>query len=714
MQDDELKQKLGNLDAPKPSDGARERALNLAMQAFAEQQQKKSQGSHKSARPIQEAAYGLQHWIGSFSMKKAYVVAGSFASLAVVLGITTTYYSDMIAIRDYPAKNIVTGDHYNPQLIEPEASADMKIGDNERVDVGTVIATPQASNLAAPQAPPAELSTRENASLSVTTPEYVAKAKQESKADYDSLGGMKKSRERVEGLTSVAPSSIAPYQDYNQPQQYVGNDKFENFTANPVKLVSQEPVSTFSIDADTASYSFVRRTLNGGALPPKDAVRVEEMVNYFSYNYPLPEAKDQPFKPTVTVYATPWNKDTKLVHIGIKGYDILPATKPRANIVFLVDVSGSMSPQDRLPLAKNAFRMLVDQLNPDDTIGIVTYAGNSGTALEPTKVSDKQKILAAIDGLGAGGSTAGAAGIEQAYALAQAHFDKEGVNRVILATDGDFNVGVTDPNQLQTLIEKKRESGIFLSILGFGQGNYNDALMQKLAQHGNGTASYIDTLNEARKVLVEEAGSTLFTIAKDVKIQMEFNPSQVSEYRLVGYESRLLNREDFNNDKIDAGEVGSGHAVTAIYEITPVGAKPQSDPLRYGQESAKPVVKQDGQFSGEYGFLKMRYKLPDASESKLLTLSIDKTREFGVCPEGVKCNLAPLPDDVRFATAVAAFGQMLKGDPHVKTMSYDDIITLADGARGKDAFGTRAEFVNLVRLAKSLQGGQVQPARPVE
>ncbi len=301
-----------------------------------------------------------------------------------------------------------------------------------------------------------------------------------------------------------------------------------------------EPVSTFSIDVDTASYAFVRRALNAGQLPPKDAVRVEEMINYFPYSYPGPESAETPFKPTVSVFQSPWNKTNKLVHVAIKGYDLKSTERPRANLVFLMDVSGSMGPADRLPLVKNAFRLLVDQLKPDDTVGIVTYASGSGIALEPTKVAEKSKILAAIDRLGAGGSTAGAAGIADAYRLAEAAFDQKAVNRVILATDGDFNVGITDQSELKGFIERKRQSGIFLSILGVGQGNHNDALMQTLAQNGNGTAAYVDTLTEARKVLVDESSSTLFTIAKDVKLQIEWNPAQVAEYRLIGYETRTL------------------------------------------------------------------------------------------------------------------------------------------------------------------------------
>lgn len=472
-------------------------------------------------------------------------------------------------------------------------------------------------------------------------------------------------------------------------------DKFEGKEINPVKQVASEPVSTFSIDVDTASYAFVRRALNAGHLPPKDAVRVEELINYFPYAYPAPDTADVPFKPTLSVFPSPWNTNNKLVHVAIKGYDLKSAERPRANLVFLMDVSGSMAGPDRLPLVKNAFRLLVDQLQADDTIGIVTYASGSGIALEPTKISDKAKILSAIDALGAGGSTAGAAGIADAYRLAEAGFDKSAINRIILATDGDFNVGISDRNELKGFIERKRQSGIFLSILGVGQGNHNDALMQTLAQNGNGTAAYVDTLNEARKVLVDEASSTLFTIAKDVKVQIEWNPQAVSEYRLIGYETRNLKREDFNNDRVDAGDIGSGHTVTAIYEVTPVGAPKLVDDLRYaakpaGVEADKPKA-ETATNANELGFLKLRYKRPKEDASNLVELPIANLAT------GLESSAA----EVRFSTAVAAFGQLLKGEPYTQSYSFDDVLKLAQGARGDDPFGYRAEFLNLVRLAKS-------------
>lgn len=490
--------------------------------------------------------------------------------------------------------------------------------------------------------------------------------------------------------------NIAPHQGYHD----FGRDKFEAIKDNAVMQVAEAPVSTFSIDVDSSSYAFTRRALNEGHLPPKDAVRVEEMINYFDYDYALPESRDAPFKPNVTMMPTPWNAKTMLLHVGIKGYDLPKDKRPQANLVFLIDVSGSMDEPSKLPLAKSALKMLADHLQPADHVAIVTYAGNAGTVLEPTEVKDKAKILQAIDNLGAGGSTAGAEGIRQAYNLAKAHFTKNGINRVILATDGDFNVGITNQDELKGFVERERASGIFLSVLGFGTGNYNDALMQSLAQNGNGVASYIDNLNEARRVLVDQADSALFPIAKDVKIQIEFNPDMVAEYRLIGYENRMLQREDFNNDKIDAGEIGAGHDVTAIYEITPKGSdRKLVDDLRYAPGGVMEVKKTNG---AEYAFVKIRYKLPDSDVSKLITRPVTKSDVAGVCPPNAKCDAVLPNENARFAAAVAGFGQLLRGGKYTGAFTYDDVIALANGAKGKDEFGLRSEFINLVRLAKNV------------
>jgi Ca-activated chloride channel family protein len=381
------------------------------------------------------------------------------------------------------------------------------------------------------------------------------------------------------------------------------------------------------------------------------------------------------------------------MRIGIKGYALAADEKPRANLVFLIDTSGSMNAPDKLPLLINSFRLLLDALDPDDTVAIVTYAGSAGTVLEPTKVAEAGKILASLEHLHAGGSTAGAEGIRQAYRLAEQSFDADGVNRVILATDGDFNVGITDMDELQGFVERKRETGVMLSVLGFGRGNYNDALMQALAQNGNGQAIYIDTLSEARKALVEEAGSTLFPIAKDVKIQIEFNPATVAEYRLIGYETRLLAREDFNNDRVDAGEIGSGHTVTALYEITPVGSAGRLvEDLRYQGAAGQEANTQEAN-TEEYAFLKIRYKAPGGDVSTLIETPVTRAAEVDAGDARAL--------ETRFAAAVAGFGQLLRGGRHMGEFSYDDVAALAQGAKGDDPFGYRAEFVNLVRLAKS-------------
>jgi len=481
----------------------------------------------------------------------------------------------------------------------------------------------------------------------------------------------------------VANRMLAPPPQYWQP---ANTSKFPDAKPNPVKVAAEEPVSTFSIDVDTASYGVVRDALNGGALPQADSVRIEEMVNYFDYAYPLPPDRKVPFQATLRVYPSPWNKDTLLLHIGIKGYDIPRHERPRANLVFLIDTSGSMAEPNKLPLLQRSFRLLVDQLKADDMVAIVQYGGGVGVTLEPTPGSDKAKILDVIERMRANGYTPGGEGIRVAYQLAERNFIKGAVNRVILATDGDFNVGITDPNALEDFVTRERDTGVYLTCLGFGNDNYQDATMQKLAQAGNGNAAFIDNLNEARKVFVDQISGTLFTIANDVKIQVEFNPARVAEYRLIGYETRILNRTDFNNDKVDAGDIGSGSTVTAIYEITPVGSKAvMSDPLRYGKPAAADP-------NAEYAFLRIRYKLPGEKVSKLI--------ERPITNADTAASFDALTDDMRFAAAVAGAAQLLRHDPYIREFDYDRAIAIANGAKGKDEFGYRAEFVNLLRLAK--------------
>lgn len=469
----------------------------------------------------------------------------------------------------------------------------------------------------------------------------------------------------------------------------VNRDRYQDVELNGVKLVAQEPVSTFSIDVDTASYSNVRRMLNAGHLPPKDAVRIEELINYFDYSYDLPKSKSVPFETTVKVVPSPWSEGRQLMHVAVQGYDINRDARPPLNLTLLIDVSGSMSAENKLPLAIQSLKLLINEMTAKDTIAIAVYAGAAGTVLEPTSGADKQKIIAALDRLSAGGSTAGGEGLRLAYNLAKQNFSKNSVNRVMLLSDGDFNVGINDPEALEDFVSRERESGVYLSILGFGGGNYNDLLMQKLAQSGNGMAAYIDTLNEGRKVLNDDLSGSMFSIADDVKIQVEFNPAKVAEYRLIGYETRILNREDFNNDKVDAGEIGAGSSVTAIYEITPVGSKATLiDPSRY-KEAAKPAGN-----SNEFAFLKLRYKMPGASTSKLVDRPITTADQVS--------DIRQAPESTRFATAVAAYGSMLRGDPYIdKAFNWDRVIDLANGAKGEDAFGYRAEFVSLARLAKT-------------
>ncbi len=457
---------------------------------------------------------------------------------------------------------------------------------------------------------------------------------------------------------------------------------------NPVKLVAEAPVSTFSIDVDTAAYANIRRFLNDGLRPPADAVRTEELINYFDYAYPAARDAGQPFAIDLALFESPWAAGRQLLRIGIKGYELAAATRPTANLVFLVDTSGSMAEPDKLPLLQQSLRLLVQEMAEEDRIAIVTYAGDAGVVLTPTPGRERAKILRAIDGFTAGGSTAGAAGIDEAYRLAEAGFDRTAINRVILATDGDFNVGIADPDRLEDVIAEKRASGVYLSVLGFGRGNLNDRLMQKLAQAGNGNASYIDSLMEARKVLVDEMTRTLFPIADDVKIQVEFNPAMVAEYRLIGYETRMLARADFNNDQVDAGEIGAGHSVTALYEITAPDSKARLvDDLRYGPETRPAVGKSD-----EIAWLRLRYKQPGGKASALIEQPV---------PASLATSFEAAPAEARFATAVAGFGQLLRQDRQVGGLDFAQVLQIAEGARGDDRFGYRAEFLRLVRLADS-------------
>jgi Ca-activated chloride channel family protein len=676
---------LTDLPPPPPRAGAKTAALAAAIAAFekaAENIAGQPQGKRAPGRPMHASQHKRRR---KMRAPIFYKIAASIAVVAVAVPTTLYFTRDGAVNFVTPAKQEQDRRAYDG-LAAP--TADMKLSgklrDRTQQFATVPAAQPQQGYLH--DKPAAHQDLRKDDARARTEPNLPAAA---PAGRLTAVAGLAKPEAKQAQRLAAEPARIE--EKYAGPEPEENRDRFETTSPNPVKQVAAEPVSTFSIDVDTASYAFVRRALNAGQLPPKDAVRVEEMINYFPYDYPRPETADAPFQPTVTVVPAPWKPTNMLIHIGIKGYELAARERPRANLVFLIDVSGSMEPADRLPLLKKAFRMLVEELKPEDTVGIVTYASGSGVALAPTNIAHKETILAAIDALGAGGSTAGAQGIADAYRLAEAHFDKAGVNRVILATDGDFNVGITDQEELKGFIERKRGAGIFLSVLGVGRGNYNDALMQVLAQNGNGTAAYVDTLNEARKVLIEEASSMLFPIAKDVKVQLEFNPAQVSEYRLIGYETRALRREDFNNDTVDAGDIGSGHTVTAIYEVTPVSAPKLADDLRY-RKPAEAGAAAPGQ-DGELGFLKLRYKLPNEEASKLISLPI--TRGLA------KPEISAASEDVRFSVAVAAFGQLLRGLPYLQTYSYDEALALAQTARGADPYGYRAEFLNLLRLAKS-------------
>lgn len=492
--------------------------------------------------------------------------------------------------------------------------------------------------------------------------------------------GVTRKSKKADGVRGYYAPAYQQSPDYNT-EEYEGIE--ENIFHDP----TAKPLSTFSIDVDAASYANVRRFISQGQRPPVDAVRVEEMINYFDYDYAQPKGED-PFSIYTEISEAPWNRQHKLVHIGLQGKKIATGKLPPSNLVFLIDVSGSMADPNKLPLLKSSFKMLVEQLRDQDRVAIVVYAGAAGVVLPSTSGDDKRKILESLDQLEAGGSTAGGAGIKLAYKIARQNFVEGGNNRVILATDGDFNVGESSNEAMERLIEEKREEGVFLTVLGFGMGNYKDSKMEVLADTGNGNYAYIDNILEAQKVLVNEFGGTLFTIAKDVKLQIEFNPARVQAYRLIGYENRLLKDEDFSNDKKDAGELGSGHTVTALYEVIPVGVKsnfPGVDPLKYQSNKKKePVVIND---SNEIMTIKFRYKKPDGITSKLMV--------HALVDEQV--SLMKSSDNFRWSAAVAAFGMLLRDSEYVKGYTWEEVAQLAGGARGRDEQGYRIEFINLVK-----------------
>ena len=523
---------------------------------------------------------------------------------------------------------------------------------------------PRASDIVAPPSPPA-------AAYSAETLQRVA------------VSGSRMAAPRP---SAIPPPPMAPA--HPAPQVEVNRENYQRPDDNPVKATADEPVSTFSVDVDTGSWSNVRRMLEAGQRPPADAVRSEEFINSFRYGHPAPTDKSVPFAFHTELAPAPWDTRRQLLMIGIKGYELPRDALPPMNLVFLIDTSGSMYSPDKLPLLKKAFAQLVPQLRAQDKVAIVSYAGSAGEVLPPTPGDQHARILAALEKLEAGGSTNGGAGIQLAYTLARQSFVRGGANRVILATDGDFNVGTVDQGALETLVADQRASGIALTTLGFGTGNYNDALAEKLANIGNGNHAYVDSVSQARKVLVEQMGGTLYTIANDVKIQVEFNPARIAEYRLIGYENRVLANADFANDKVDAGDIGPGHEVTALYELTPVGSGAGQLPAR---RYATPASTVPAAVAGEVAELRLRYKLPGQDESKLLTrpvLAADARRTPS--------------QSLQWAAAIAGFADQLRGGQRMPAWNWDKVIQTAQGARGTDANGERAAAVQLMQLARGL------------
>jgi Ca-activated chloride channel homolog len=671
------------LQADPPADAdAKARALTLAMENFDRLQgsadsARSSEDRHSPAAPLN----GVRRMLNFLTSRPALATTTSIAALvigvAVILPVADLRLTDRATLPP-------------PKTETPEAAAGKT--------------APETGTVAAVETPPPSAPAELAATAEADAPSSVARAEPASDTEVPlaegardatpdmALGGSlaeESPRLRADPadgantLSYLAPEMvIAPLPDVRQPELSDNTEAYANEPANPVKLTAEEPVSTFSIDVDTASWAVIRSTLNMAVLPTPDQVRVEEMVNYFPYAYPAPTAEEA-FSSTVSVMPTPWNPGTRLVTIGIQGALPEVAARPPLNLVFLIDTSGSMEDPNKLGLLKQSLTLMLAELRPEDEIAIVTYAGSAGQVLPPTRAADRATILAALENLSAGGSTAGAEGLELAYRVAGGMAGEGEVSRILLATDGDFNVGVSDPEGLEAYVARQRETGTYLSVLGFGRGNLDDAVMQSLAQNGNGTAAYIDTLAEARKVLVDQLTGALFPIADDVKIQVEWNPATVAEYRLIGYETRALRREDFNNDAVDAGEIGAGTQVTAIYEVTAPGSEALlNDPLRYGSATATEAAE------GELGFLRLRWKAPGESTSTLIETPISGTEAA--------------TDETRFAAAIAGFGQLLQGSVYVGDWGWDDAIALALSARGEDAFGYRIEAVNLMRLAQSL------------
>ncbi|MFT4149394.1 MAG: VWA domain-containing protein [Paracoccaceae bacterium] len=671
MTDDDLDALRAALkSSPLADPAAKSRAMMQAMENF-----DRRQGTADSIRPSQDRPRRAALLTGVLQMLKSVssrpVLAGTASAAALCLG--------LVAVLP----------QWQGPLSAPQGPLSQPLAPDRLSELGKALGGAVA-DMQAGLPPPAQ-------TVPLASPEGAAGAasgqKTEIAQDDGLTGAAAPPAARKAAPATAAPPAPAPAaESYAEPmmepevvmiQPQPETEAFANADASPVKITAEEPVSTFSIDVDTASYAVVRSSLNAGILPDPDQVRVEEMVNYFPYSYPAPEA-GQVFRPTITVMPTPWNAGTRLVHVAIQGALPEVAARPPLNLVFLIDTSGSMQDANKLPLLKQSLALMLPDLRPEDRVAIVAYAGSAGEVLPPTPASDRAAIMAALDRLDAGGSTAGAEGIALAYQVARGMARDGAIGRVLLATDGDFNIGIDDPEKLKDFIAAQRSSGIYLSVLGFGRGNLDDATMQALAQNGNGTASYIDTLGEARKVLVDQMSGALFPIADDVKIQIEWNPATVAEYRLIGYETRALRREDFNNDKVDAGEIGAGTAVTAIYEVTAPGSPALlNDPLRYARGDAAATD------AGELGLLRLRWKAPGTKTSVL--------REQPIPQE-----TAAAPDAVRFGVAIAGFGQLLRHSVYLGDWGWDQAIALASGAKGDDPFGYRAEAVGLMRLAQAL------------
>ncbi len=660
---DELKCAINDA-TPAPDPARRAAILARAQETF-----ERAQGMATAPRPTRDRPIGwagLRHGVG-----RMFAALASRPALATTTALAAL---GLIVLVPMIREGTVPGLPPDTPISGAIVSQDKMPNERADADSADIAAAPASVEPPSRAAPPAAVGVQAPlARIEMLEAEQRARSMQGRAAD--SAAGV--------AVLEAGPTSgpVIGYEIRSEP----GSEAFANADPQPLKIAVEEPVSTFAIDVDTASYAVVRSSLMRGFLPPPEAVRVEEMINYFPYGHPGPAADEAPFRPTVTVAETPWNPDTQLIHIALQGRSPAVEDRPPLNLVFLIDTSGSMNEPNKLPLLIQSFRLMLGQLRPEDQVAIVTYAGSAGLVLAATPAGARDTILAALHRLDAGGSTAGAEGLQLAYETAEGMAAEGGVTRVILATDGDFNVGIADPEALETFIARNRASGIYLSVLGFGRGNLDDATMQALAQHGNGQAAYIDTLSEAQKVLVDQLAGALFPIADDVKIQVEFNPAAVAEYRLIGYETRALRREDFNNDRVDAGEIGAGHSVTAIYEVTPVGSPAVlSDPLRY----ADPREPSQGG-DGELAFLRLRYKEPGEDESRLIELAI--TPGMGIANS-----------DTRFATAVAGFGQVLRGSRYLGNWSYPDAIALAEANTGDDRFGYRREAVTLMHLAESL------------